>query len=358
MRANLPKGRDAKQEAVKGLFMESNQRWFGCNQRSFLWLLFYCKEEELVMKLGLKKMIWVLCCIVPMMFTMSACAENEEAQEEVVIAEPRVYLDGYEVVLEDTSVTTADGKTLFLGADETYTPVAVTKEQLEERITELKKKYPDFSDSDLAALLVANASYMEPEVFTEYVETYFVDSYHLMMAGRDYQEEKFNRFQENVDSIHKYGEYNSLIKLDELYFDEYLIANAMVWERYLTDIISFPSGKMQDYDFFMCLYNYMTYRKVDDLLFMRGDLRVEGTGLIFQEYVIDVIISKYLLFHIGFEQDLILYKEDNENTFYEMMSEFFGRQDYYRMSLERLLVDEVNLVLREYADTTSEKAEQ
>ncbi len=304
------------------------------------------------MKLGLKKLIWMICYIVPMMFIMSACAENEEVQEEVVIAEPRVYLDGYEVVLEDTSITTADGKTLSLGADETYTPVAVTKEQLEERIAELKEKYPNFSDRGLAALLVANASYMEPEVFTEYVETYFGDLYYLMMASRDYQEEKFNRFQENVDSIHKYGEYNSLIKLDELYFDEYLIANATVWETYLTDIMSFPSGKIQDYDFFMCLYNYMTYRKVDDLLFMRGDLRVEGTGLIFQEYVIDVIISNYILHHREFKSELLSIEK------YEMMDELFGRQDYYRMSLERLLVDEVSLILREYADATSEKAEQ
>lgn len=307
------------------------------------------------MKLGLKKMIWVLCCIVPMMFTMSACAENEEAQEEVVIAEPRVYLDGYEVVLEDTSITTADGKTLSLGADETYTPVAVTKEQLEERIAELKEKYPDFSDSDLAALLVANASYMEPEVFAEYVETYFVDSYHLMMACEDYQILKYNRSLENAKGCYTYGDYSSLIKLDELFFDEYLVAQAVVMEEYVSKAIDSLDNNVEDFNMFIFLYDYILYNKIDELIFMRGDSRVEGTGLIFVEYIIDPLFSCYLYYYYGcsdMEQpELDKYRADASTVIWGDIETIGNRRYVFLVSLERLIIDEVAYILNEVIDT-------
>ncbi len=312
------------------------------------------------MKLGLKKLIWMICYIVPMMFIMSACAENEEVQEEVVIAEPRVYLDGYEVVLEDTSITTADGKTLSLGADETYTPVAVTKEQLEERIAELKEKYPNFSDRGLAALLVANASYMEPEVFTEYVETYFGDSYKLMMRCREYQEEKYNRFMENRSNNYRFGEYDSLIKLDELYFDEYLIANAFTWEKCIADAIYKSSEEIEDLEGFIFVYDYLTYREVDELVFMHGEPRVEGNGLIFQEYVIDVMIA--ILMSCYYDDrtppQIEYFEGENSTYFYDISFEVSERRFYYRTELERLLVDEVNLVLNTYYSEMEEVDER
>ena len=208
------------------------------------------------MKQGKKKRnLLIVCALLLMLVGCIGGKENPETSETEEIAEatPRVYLSYIEYVQQDTSVITADGKTLSLAADETYTPVSVSKEQMEERIAELKEKYPEFADSDLAALLVANASYMEPEVFAEYVETYFGDSYHLMMECEEYQILKYNRCIESVEAIDKYGEYSSLVKLNELYFDEYLISQAVVMEEHIDKAIYALENRTEDFDTF-CVF--------------------------------------------------------------------------------------------------------
>ena len=308
-----------------------------------------------------KRNLLVVCALLLMLVGCIGGKENPETSETEEIAEatPRVYLSYIEYVQQDTSVTTADGKTLSLAADETYTPVSVSKEQMEERIAELKEKYPEFADSDLAALLVANASYMEPEVFAEYVETYFGDSYHLMMECEDYQLYKYNRAMENAKKFYEYGNYDSLIRLDELYFDEYLIAQAVVMEEHIDRSIASTVNMVEDFDNFMFLYDYMRYEKVDELIFMRGDARVEGTGLVFQEYVVDVFIARYLYLYYGnpdMEQpELDIYKESQERSVYGEIDTQSNRRYIFQVSSERLLLDEIENVLSKIKETETEE---
>lgn len=316
------------------------------------------------MKQGKKKRnLLIVCALLLMLVGCIGGKENPETSETEEIAEatPRVYLSYIEYVQQDTSVTTADGKTLSLAADETYTPVSVSKEQMEERIAELKEKYPEFADSDLAALLVANASYMEPEVFAEYVETYFGDSYHLMMACEDYQLFKYNRAMENAENYYEYGNYDSLIRLDELYFDEYLIAQAVVMEEHIDRSIASTVNMVEDFDNFIFLYDYMRYEKVDELIFMRGDARVEGTGLVFQEYVVDVFIARYLYFYHGnsdMEQpELDMYKDGQEGIVYGKIEKLINLRYVVQVSLEQLLLDEIENVLPEVEKMEMEGSE-
>ena len=308
------------------------------------------------MKQGKKKRnLLIVCALLLMLVGCIGGKENPETSEteEVAEATPRVYLSYIEYVQQDTSVITADGKTLSLAADETYTPVSVSKEQMEERIAELKEKYPEFADSDLAALLVANASYMDPAVFAEYVETYFGDSYHLMMECEDYQLCKNNRAMENAKKFYEYGNYDSLIRLDELYFDEYLIAQAVVMEEHIDRSIASTVNMVEDFDNFMFLYDYMRYEKVDELIFMRGDARVEGTGLVFQEYFVDVFISRYMFFYYGnkdMEQTKLDAYRENQSM-YGYVETISNRRYIFQVSSERLLLDEVENVLSKTEET-------
>lgn len=312
------------------------------------------------MKQGKKKRnLLIVCALLLMLVGCIGGKENPETSETEEIAEatPRVYLSYIEYVQQDTSVITADGKTLSLAADETYTPVSVSKEQMEERIAELKEKYPEFADSDLAALLVANASYMEPEVFAEYVETYFGDSYHLMMACEDYQLCKNNRAMENAKKFYEYGNYDSLIRLDELYFDEYLIAQAVVMEEHIDRSIASTVNMVEDFDNFIFLYDYMRYEKVDELIFMRGDARVEGTGLVFQEYFVDVFISRYMFFYYGnkdMEQTKLDAYRENQSM-YGYVETISNRRYIFQVSSERLLLDEVENVLSKTEETEKDE---
>ncbi|MBQ2886525.1 MAG: hypothetical protein IJE43_22625 [Alphaproteobacteria bacterium] len=305
-----------------------------------------------------------------MSFLLASCsplAVQETSEPESVSEEvSRIYLENVTPTVTDTTVVTDEGTELTILANQIYTPIQVTQDDIEQRITELKNTYPTFSDRELAALLVANCSYMEPEVFDSYVTTYFDTTYSLMNRFREYQMYKIKYSDYNYVIENTSADYSGLVTLDKFYFDPYLIYQATKMEENISLALTAWENNRKASDVFIFFYHYMMYSQADGLLFMRGDLRVDGNGLLVTEYFIDDFCVRFLSYFwmkyptgndvLG-EPSALIDGQLNYQVFINIDTIKLA-DSMTRTDLERLIVDEVNRVLDEslQSDTTTTSA--
>ncbi len=280
-------------------------------------------------------------------------SELESTTEET----PRVFLENISPTVTDKTVLTDEEVELTITANQSYTPVQVSKEDMEQRITELKDTYPSFSDRELAALLVANCSYMEPEVFNTYVTTHFETTYTLMNYFREYQMYKTTYSGYEYVTENTSANYLSLVPMNELFFDPYLIYQASEFEKNIYAALIAWENDHKANNVYIFFYNYLMYNNVDDLLFLRGDTRIEGNGLLVIEYIVDDYGIFYLYdfntkYPIEISSDGSTLFEPAElipnitnSTLMEHKQALMYAESTTLTDLERLIVDEVNRII-------------
>lgn len=301
--------------------------------------------------MNIQKTIIVFLIALLLIHSLTGCSSQKLPVEET---SSRIFLDYAKPTLTDSKVITTAGYSLSLSANEQYLPSNITKEQFNERINTLKEKYSNFSDRELAALLVANCSYMKSEDFNFYVSEYFGSSYVLMKKCGEYQQHKYLYAFDNFNNTSSDVEYSSLVSLDELYFDEYLIYQANEIEARIQDIIFAYRNNLNPENAFAFFYNYMTYQKVDSLIFMRGDTRLTGNGLILLEYVTDQFAAWFIRNYCadfiseGVPSSLSeLMGKETDYSIFTVQEDLIYAETTARTDTERILTDEVTRILKE-----------
>lgn len=296
-----------------------------------------------------------------LIFFLTGCfiqAKTETSEPESITEKtPRIFLENISPTFLDSTVLTNEGIELTISANQSYTPVSVSKDDIEQRITELKDKYPSFSDRELAALLVANCSYMEPEVFNTYVTTHFETTYTLMNYFREYQMYKTTYSGYQYVTENTSANYLSLVPINDLFFDPYLIYQASEFEENIySALIAWESEQKPD-NVYIFFYNYLMYNNVDDLLFLRGDTRIEGNGLLVIEYIVDDygifflydFNTKYPIENSSDGSTLFepaeLIPNITNSTLMEHKQALMYAESTTLTDLERLIVDEVNRII-------------